>query len=111
MNRILQYVRPHSCQCCESLHQIERQLDLATIEAERIELVIGNIAEFWIPDASRVVRPKADDDGEVGIRLMVGIEPRLATIGEDLRQYAIAELRGLAIELDAAADRLEGGAE
>ena len=109
MNRILQWVHPHTCQFCQSLHEIERKLDLAEVAAERIEIAAGDgVLEFWIPDASRVLKAP-DNDEPVGIRMMLAVEPRLATIDEDLAQYAVAELRRLARELTSAADAVEIG--
>jgi len=44
---------------------------------------------------------------ELAVRLFVECEPRKATLDEDLREYAVTELRRMACELDAAADRIE----
>lgn len=107
-NRILAYLsRP--CPCCSELRQIERQLDRAAIEAERIEALAGGVFEYWIPDASRVLKPRPDDEDDVGVRIVLLTESRSAGLDEDLRAFTIAELRGLAAELIAAADRIGGG--
>jgi hypothetical protein len=111
-NRILAFLRPRECShCshCSQLHAIERQLDAAAIEAERIEAVAGETVEFWIPDASRVAKPKPDDEGEVGIRMILATESRIARIDEDLTAFAIEELRRIGTALLNAADLVEGG--
>jgi hypothetical protein len=104
-NRILAYLQ-RPCPCCRSLQTVQAKLDRAAIAAETIETLIGDVAEFWIPDASRVLAPKADDD-EVGIRLVILDEPRIADLDEPLDVFAIGELRRLAGDMLAAADRLE----
>lgn len=104
MNRILPFL---SCPCCHELRQIERQLDAAALQAERIE-AITNAVEFWLPDAARVARPKPDDD-EPGIRLLVSIEPPLADIDADLVAFTIEALRRMAADMLEAAAAIEGG--
>jgi hypothetical protein len=109
-NRIFAYLRS-PCPCCRELREIQRKLDAAMIVAASIEAAAGgtDVLEFWIPDASRVLKPKADDDDDVGIRLMLAVEPRLASIDEALATYAVDELRRIAADLTTAADRIESG--
>src|SRR5260370_10161 len=107
-NRILTYLR-QPCPCCREQRDIERKLDLAAVSCERIELAAGDgICEFWLPSAERYLNPRDDDDA--GIRLLIGVEARTATIDEDLARYAVDELRRMAGELSTAADAIEGGA-
>jgi hypothetical protein len=112
MNRVLQFLHPY-CPACNKIRHMEAVLAIATDEARRIETLIGNPdITFWIPDAARVLKqpkPEDDDDDAAGIRLILGIEPRLASIDEPLADFAVTELRRIASELWQAANRVEFG--
>lgn len=106
-NRVLQFLSG-PCACCREQRAIERQLDLAAVACERIEIAAGDCIEFWLPSAERYLRPHEED--EAGIRLLIGIETRHATLDEDLARYAVDEMRRIGAALLDAADAVEGGA-
>jgi hypothetical protein len=108
MNRVLQFLRPRSCPCCREQRDAERKLELAAVVCERIEVAAGDCIEFYLPSTARYLNPR-DDDDDLGIRMLLGIEARAATVDEDLARYAVDELRRMAGELSTAADAIESG--
>jgi hypothetical protein len=111
-NRILSLL-PQCCPSCAARRQIERDRDRLIATAERLELLSDDAIEFFIPSAEKLLEETGpetdddDDDGLHGIRFFVHLQPRRATLQEDLTQYAITELRHIATVLTDAADKIE----
>ncbi len=114
-NRIRAFLRPIECDCCREREHASRQRDRVMAEAERIELLADDAIEVMIPSLQNFMGEREpgddDDDGENiwALRFFVRLRPRVASFDESLTQYAADELRRIAAELLAAADRVEGG--
>jgi hypothetical protein len=109
MNRILQFL-PKCCPECSDKARLQNRLDEIKLAVAEIEADAGpEIFEFYVPSAETLLKPRDDFEPARGVRIFVSVEARAADLDGDMRQYAIDELRGIAMELTAAADRLEGG--
>jgi hypothetical protein len=109
MNRILQFLQTRACDCCRAHQEIEHALEVAAVECERIEIAAGDeVLEFWLPSAERYLKPGDDDDR--GIRFMLLVKSQGAGLDDDLARHTCDELRRIAGELTAAADRIGGAA-
>lgn len=100
MNRIIAFL-PSQCRC----HEVRERLDELLVECHAIEAATDGAIEFIIPS------PGAYRDGKRDVQLMVTAEADDSPIDADLRTYAIQQMRAIARELLAGAERLERGGE
>jgi hypothetical protein len=96
-NRLSRHFRP-PCRC----RLIRRRLRKLAAECNTIE-TIASCVEFVVPSAEGYANGKRE------VRLWVNCKSDTARVGDDLRLFAIQQLRGMSQELAGAADRLEGG--
>ena len=98
MNRVLIHLG-HNCQHCKAQRVLDEFKRVAeSIEDAATEDVIG----FWMPGLAEFV-----DNGDRETRFFIQIEPVKTTIDADLFEYTTSELRRIAGELTAAADRVD----
>ena len=98
MNRVLLHLG-NNCPHCKA----ERVLDEFRQRAESIEdAATEDVLSFWMPGLAAFV-----DDGDRETRFFIQLEPAKTTIDADLFEYATFELRRIANELTAAAERVE----
>lgn len=96
-NRLSRHFRP-PCRC----RLIRRKLRRLAAEANTVETIAGCV-EFLVPST------ESYSNGKREIGMFVDLKADKARVGDDLRSYAVQQLRAMSRELAGAADRLEGG--
>ena len=130
MNRVIAYLHhpQPECPCCAARREYARLKKICeSIEADAKGNSDEPPFEFMIPSVNKLVA-KAEGQGatngdlayldddeldadDLSITLLVCLEPRRASLNEDLRRYAVTELRSMAAKLTEAADRIEASGD